>query len=264
MLFGLIAAGAVFAARWHGRHSTALAARAHAFWRYVGQRWSAHGYLAAHLAVGLAISVLALWCFAALADAVVDRAAITQFDIALDNTLHAHTRRRGIVIARLLSDIGSPIAMTILMIVVAVVLWLRHERLLLTTWLAAFVGGSVLDQALKLIFHRPRPTFQTPIIVAHGFSFPSGHSMGSLIGFGVLAYLILRVTRRRALRSAIVVATVALVLAIGISRLYLGVHYFSDVVAGYAAGIVWLTACLSGAEVTRGAPRPVEAPATYV
>lgn len=148
--------------------------------------------------------------------------------------------------------------MTVLMIVVAVVLWLRHERLLFTTWLAAFVGGSVLDQALKFIFHRPRPTFQTPIIVAHGFSFPSGHAMGSLIGFGLLAYLVIRVTRRVELRIAIIIAAVALVIAIGISRLYLGVHYFSDVVAGYAAGVVWLTACLSGAELTRGrAPNAV-------
>jgi len=76
--------------------------------------------------------------------------------------------------------------------------------------------------------------------------------MGSLIGFGLLAYLVVRVTRRQGLRGAIIVAAVALVIAIGISRLYLGVHYFSDVVAGYAAGVVWLTVCLSGAELTRG------------
>ena len=252
VLLGVIIAVALLGARWHRQHPGALRTRARSLWGNLGTRWSAHGYLAAHLALGLGVSVLALWGFVALADAVVEREAITQFDIALDNNLHEHATRLGIQIARLLSDVGSPIAMTALMIIVAVALWLRHERLLFITWLAAFVGGSVLDQTLKFLFHRPRPTFQTPIIVAHGFSFPSGHSMGSLIGFGMLAYLALRVTRRESLRTAIVIVAVALIVAIGLSRLYLGVHFFSDVVAGYAAGTVWLTMCLSGVELAAG------------
>jgi undecaprenyl-diphosphatase len=203
-----------------------------------------------HLVAGLVVSVLAVWGFLALADAVVEQDAITQFDIALADNLHSGATRFGIRLAHLLSDVGGPIAMSALMIAVAIVLWVRRERLLMTTWLVAFIGGSVLDQALKFSFRRTRPTFANPLVVAHGFSFPSGHAMGSLIGFGLLAYLMARMTRRPKLRVAIVVIACSLIVGVGLSRLYLGAHFFSDVVAGYAAGIVWLTACISGAELT--------------
>jgi undecaprenyl-diphosphatase len=88
--------------------------------------------------------------------------------------------------------------------------------------------------------------------------------MGSLIGYGMLAYVlvVLRFHRRNAQRS-VVLGAALLIVAIGLSRLYLGVHYFSDVVGGYAAGLLWLSACISGLEVARqwraGAP-PAAAP----
>lgn len=263
-LLALVASVALTVARWHRRHPGTLATHARALWGRFSKRWSPHAYLTVHLVAGLAVSVLALWGFVALADAVVEREAITQFDIALANGLHARATPLGIHTARLLSDIGSPIAMTILMIIVAIVLWARRERLLLITWLLAFIGGSVLDQALKLSFRRPRPTLPNPVLIAHGFSFPSGHAMGSLIGFGLFAYLMVRLTRRHAVHVAIVAGTCALVAGIGVSRLYLGVHYFSDVVAGYAAGIVWLMVCASGAELTAvdRSPHSMTAPAS--
>jgi undecaprenyl-diphosphatase len=76
--------------------------------------------------------------------------------------------------------------------------------------------------------------------------------MGSLIGYGMLAYVlaVLWIHRRRA-RLAVMLGAILLIVAIGLSRLYLGVHYFSDVVGGYAAGLLWLSACISGLEVAR-------------
>ncbi len=80
--------------------------------------------------------------------------------------------------------------------------------------------------------------------------------MGSLIGYGMLAYvLVVLVVQRRALRVGVVVGAAVLIVAVGLSRLYLGVHYFSDVVGGYAAGVLWLSACISGIEVARRRPR---------
>ena len=239
--------------RWHQRHPHALATHAKSLVQRFGWSWSPPAYLTTHLVLGLLVSIAGLWLFASLAEGVVEHEPVTRLDVAVDDALHAHTTAIGVRLARVLSDIGSPTAMTVLMVVVAIVLWTRRERALFATWIAAFGGGAILDQLLKVLFHRPRPTFAAPIIIAHGFSFPSGHAMGSLVGFGVLAYLALRLAHSHGQRLTIITIAIAFIVAIGLSRLYLGVHYLSDVVAGYAAGIVWLGACLSGAEIV--APR---------
>ena len=94
-----------------------------------------------------------------------------------------------------------------------------------------------------------------PLLTARGWSFPSGHAMGSLVAYGMLAYLLLRETHLgRHQRMLVIISAALLVLLIGLSRLYLGVHYFSDVIGGYAAGVVWLAACISGLEIVRRRP----------
>jgi undecaprenyl-diphosphatase len=113
-----------------------------------------------------------------------------------------------------------------------------------------------MDQVLKRVFHRPRPAWDLPILIARGWSFPSGHAMGSLVAYGMLVYLIVRTMGHARRRLALAGCALVLVLLIGLSRMYLGVHYFSDVVAGYAAGTVWLTACITGLEVVRRRPSP--------
>jgi undecaprenyl-diphosphatase len=112
-------------------------------------------------------------------------------------------------------------------------------------------GGSLLNLVLKGVWERPRPSFAAPFTVAGGWSFPSGHAMGSLIGYGLLAYVLLPSVRRHGARLVVIVSTTVLIGSIGFSRLYLGVHYFSDVIGGYAAGTVWLGACVSGLETVR-------------
>jgi undecaprenyl-diphosphatase len=79
--------------------------------------------------------------------------------------------------------------------------------------------------------------------------------MGSLVAYGMLAYLLVRELHGRRPRLAVIAGATVLVLLIGLSRIYLGVHYFSDVIGGYAAGVVWLAACISGLEVARRKPR---------
>jgi membrane-associated phospholipid phosphatase len=109
--------------------------------------------------------------------------------------------------------------------------------------------------------------FDDPILRLETWSFPSGHSSGALMIYGMLAYLLARAIPSRWIHDAIAVAAAFLIALIGLSRMYLGVHYFSDVIGGYAAGIVWLAACISGVEVVRRhfgqvalrASRPAEA-----
>src|SRR6478672_2858095 len=122
-------------------------------------------------------------------------------------------------------------------------------------YLGLHLTVGLLDLALKRVFHRTRPTWDVPLLTARGWSFPSGHAMGSLIAYGMLAYLLVRDAKGRRARVAIVVGAVLLVLLIGLSRMVLGVHYFSDVLGGYAAGVVWLAACITSLEVARRMPQ---------
>ena len=96
-----------------------------------------------------------------------------------------------------------------------------------------------LNQALKFAIQRPRPDgFQ--LAVEHGFSFPSGHSMVAMAFFGLLAWMVWRYEPDRATRIGCVVAFGAIVVLVGVSRIYLGVHYASDVIAGFCVSLAWL------------------------
>src|SRR2546423_2295791 len=246
----------VFGRWWseHRKHPGTLRQKARGLWAYTGLHWSPPAYLTLQLVISLGAPIAALALFALLADAVSDQEAITRLDLSFDNSLHSHASTLGITIARGVSFIGGPTAMAVLMIAGAVYLLVRREMLLLYGWLVAFIGGGALDWALKTIFQRDRPSFPNPFVHALGYSFPSGHSMGSLIGYGMLAYLIAHSVRRRGIDILVAICAGVLVLAIGFSRLYLGAHYLSDVLAGFAAGIVWLAANIIALEAS--APRP--------
>jgi undecaprenyl-diphosphatase len=127
----------------------------------------------------------------------------------------------------------------------------RRWWLYLGTWLAAVGGSALLDQLLKGLFARPRPFFEHPVLVEASYSFPSGHAMESFVLYGMLAYFAVLALKTWRARTAVVFGAALLVLLIGLSRMYLGVHYFSDVLAGYAAGGVWLCALITGAETVR-------------
>jgi len=220
-------------------------------WTFITARFARGQYLGLHLTIGFLISALGLWIFLGVTEDVIHHDPITQFDLTLLNWLQAHRGATGDHVFRAISALGSPLVMVILALGVAVILGTRKQGLLLQGWVTAFLGGSLLNTVLKHAIHRPRP-HTVPMAVYHSWSFPSGHAMGSLIGYGMLAYvLVLLGPRSSGARLAIVGGAAILVLAIGLSRLYLGAHYFSDVVGGFGAGMLWLSACISGLEVTR-------------
>ncbi len=160
---------------------------------------------------------------------------------------------------KLVTNIGSPVCLWIVSIVAVVVL-LRAGR----TRLALFVVvtalcGSFIDTAVKILVDRPRPVLLDPVASAHGKSFPSGHTMSSAVVYGALLLVFLPGVARR-WRPFLIGGTVTLVLAIGFSRLALGVHYLSDVLGGLVLGLAWLatsTAAFSIWRVERGR-RPVK------
>lgn len=135
---------------------------------------------------------------------------------------------------------GGPLGMTIVALGVAALLYVRGHRGL--AWYVVITGalGALMNVGLKALFERARPDLAEALRQAHGYSFPSGHAMGSMIVLGSLAYVMARSWGPWRLRSATIALLIASILAVGISRVYLGVHWISDIAAGFAAGFVWL------------------------
>jgi undecaprenyl-diphosphatase len=222
-------------------------------WTFVAARFARGEYLGLHLTIGLVASIGALWLFGGVTEDVIHNDPLTELDLDIVMWFRAHATPALDRIAVDVSLIGSPVTMATLGVIVVIVLAVRRRWILLGGWAGVYAGGGILDWGLKQIIHRPRPAGASTFLNGESWSFPSGHAMGSLFGYGMLAYLLARFWAKT-WRQRLTIMIVALVLAqgIGLSRLYLGVHYFSDVVAGYASGLVWLASCISGVEITLG------------
>jgi membrane-associated phospholipid phosphatase len=130
-------------------------------------------------------------------------------------------------------------------VVVGTLFWLWRSRLYsaLTLFAIACLGALILNQELKLLFAKPRPQLWSSQIVETTFSFPSGHALGSLVLYGFIGYLLAHQFPEIAGWSYAI--AVFLIAGIGFSRLYLGVHWPTDVIAGYGIGFLWLTICIA-------------------
>lgn len=134
-------------------------------------------------------------------------------------------------------------------------IWLKHRlELILFLWVG--LGSQLLNTLMKLWFHRERPDFHRLIEVA-GYSFPSGHSMAAFSLYGVISFLLWRHLPRRHQRTLLIIFAVFMTLGIGWSRIYLGVHYPSDVIGGYAASGAWLMLSIGLFEAYKNTRRSV-------
>jgi membrane-associated phospholipid phosphatase len=135
--------------------------------------------------------------------------------------------------------IGTPVGIAIIVVIVSALLALRR-RWRWAAYLIFTTGvGGLLNLQLKAFFARARPDLAEALRHASGYSFPSGHAMGSTICFAALSYLAFRAIPNWRARAAAVALAVSMIVAIASSRIYLGVHWISDIVAGIAAGTIW-------------------------
>jgi membrane-associated phospholipid phosphatase len=196
------------------------------------------------LFVALAAIALLLWGFAALADSFNETGRIARLDLAVLDWLQLHGSEGGERVFVLVSWLGAPVLIAV-DVTVAAWLALRHMWRWFALWIIAIVGGVLLDEMLKLAFRRARPSVASEFISGSSWSFPSGHAMNSLVGYAMLAFLLREHLTSTRARIAVTIGAVLLIAAIGFSRLYLGVHYLSDVTAGYLAGSAWVLACVT-------------------
>ena len=183
---------------------------------------------------------------------------IVRWDVDLARWLHEHSSHALVEVFQVVTWAGNAIVLAL--VTAAALAFLLRRRLLGTAVLvlAVAAGIEVLNAGLKLVFHRPRP--ELAFVHLDTYSFPSGHAAGSAAIYTLLAVL---VAKRLGLGGRVLVgmATVALLLVIGFSRLYLGAHYLSDVLAGLSLGLAWTAGwllafeALGAARFARAVPR---------
>ncbi|WP_422122557.1 phosphatase PAP2 family protein [Planococcus sp. X10-3] len=196
---------------------------------------------------GLAIAGLFIVVFAEFAEEVMEK-EFGIFDNSIITLMEVNQSEVMGLIMFLITELGSVWFLGALSIAVIWALWFKAKD----RWSAIFLviavgGGGLLTQLLKHFYGRERPSINEAID-AVGYSFPSGHSMGSLLFYGFMIYLIIRGSQKEWVKWVASITLGVLIILIGISRIYLGAHYPSDVAAGFIAGTIWLLLCVTALE----------------
>lgn len=224
---------------------------------FSGLRWlgaharSLYAVLGLYIALAFVATLLGLLAFAGIAELVQE--GVTQpTDEAILRWLQGWHSPSLDVAAMEVTALGSTLVLAMVVLASTAFLWMSHHRYSVALLWIAVAGGGVLNSVLKEIFDRPRPEVFEWVAPYAGFaSFPSGHAMSSMIVYSTLAYLVVRLEPTRWMRRLTLAIAALVIILVGLSRLYLGVHYPSDVLAGFIAGFAWANLCAFGLEVLR-------------
>jgi undecaprenyl-diphosphatase len=212
----------------------------------------------------LALAITGIWAFAELADEVVEGATRN-----LDRDLLLLLRTRGDPddpigpdwveeIMRDFTAMGGIAVLTLATLAVAGFFLLQRKRASMLYLLVAVGGGLLLSTLAKNLFDRPRPDLVPYGSAVHTASFPSGHSMLAAVIYLTLGVLVARTLLQRRLKVYVLLLSTLVVILVGVSRVYLGVHWPTDVLAGWLAGVAWACLCMLGARwlARRGSVEP--------
>lgn len=198
-------------------------------------------FLSLSLLLGLAAAIGTLIFFSWLTDQVFEGDAL-HFDEATRDAVHTLASPLMTAVMRFLSFVGSTIVLTIgttiVVIWFATKRWGREAKL----FAATMIGAALLNITLKLTFKRARPTPFFDLTPPETYSFPSGHSLASACFFGALAAILSARIKNRRVRTIVWIVCTIMFLSIGFSRIYLGVHHTTDVIAGFSAALIWILA----------------------
>ena len=218
---------------------------------FVRARLSPTRYFGLHLTLGALVLVGASWLFGGIAEDVVTGDPLTIVDAQVAAWFHAHAEPALTHSMLLFTNLHGTWGITLLSILMALFLiWKRAWEWLLALVLAV-PGGMLLNVLTKQAFGRARPDFAEPMLALTTFSFPSGHVAASTLFYGLLAAFV--VARIKAWRWRVLVPILAflVVALVALSRVALGAHYLSDVLAGFAESIAWLALCLTAIHTLR-------------
>jgi membrane-associated phospholipid phosphatase len=212
---------------------------------FLAARFSPEGAFGLQLTAGVALIVLAALAFGLLAEDVVRGAAITRLDVQLAEWFRARATpgfTRAMLFVTHSNGLAGSSAMAALL---AFWFWRRrlHAWLLLTV--LAMPGGLLLNVVLKHVFRRARPSLHDPLLTLETYSFPSGHTAAATVFYGLLACWLLQRVHGWPARALVLLAAAFMIGLVALSRMYLGVHYLSDVLAAALESLAWLALCMT-------------------
>jgi membrane-associated phospholipid phosphatase len=238
---------------WNAFRSTALAAkikRLPFLGRVLSSAVTATRYLGVVAVIGFLVAMGATVLFFEVADEIGVDDELAAFDVELSAALHEHVSRETLQAFAVITHLGDTNLMIAIGVIVFAYLFKYRDRLVALAWAVATISGGLMNRLLKIIFERSRPVHDHGLVIETSWSFPSGHAAGSMLMYGLLAYLLVRYTKA-ALHIPIALAGITLIILVGSSRVILQVHYLSDVLAGYMAATVWVAICIAALEAIR-------------
>lgn len=212
---------------------------------WLQERLTPGSYLGLQLTVGLVVLITATWMFGGIAEDVVTNDSLTQVDQAVAMWFHAHSNAPLTAFMSSVSRVHDVTGIGLLALLLAAYLgWKRLWHRLLALALTV-PGGMLLNVLLKFAFHRARPALGNVDLNPTTYSFPSGHTMAATVLYGFAAALIVSMATTWQWKVLAVLVAITMIMLVGFSRVYLGVHYLSDVLAAIAEGVAWLALCLT-------------------
>jgi len=205
----------------------------------------AGGLLGLHLTAGVALMAVAVFVFGSIAADVVEKSGIAVLDLRLSIWFEAHLTPAATFLLLAITTLNSVLGVVLLAGLFGALLYRQEAWHWLLALVIAVPGGMLLNVLLKQVFQRARPTFDDPLVMLSTYSFPSGHTSGATLFYGVLAAYLICSARSGLLRVLSGLLALVMIALVGLSRIYLGAHYLSDVLAAVAVGCAWLALTLT-------------------
>ena len=216
---------------------------------YLRARISSEGLFGLHLTIGSAALIGSAWLFGGIAEDLINNDPLMFVDAIISEWFRIYATPSVTAKMVLVSSLASTPAVSGLWIFLSAFLLSKRRWYEILALALVVPGGALLNLALKIAFARARPEWGDVDLI--GYSFPSGHTMTATLLYGLIGvYFVLRVDSWR-WRAMAIALTFMIICAVGFSRIYLGAHYFSDVIAAFAAGAAWLAICLTAVETLR-------------
>lgn len=204
------------------------------------------------------IATAALVCFAAIASDAIYGGPLRAIEVRLASAIDYRAHPQLTPLMLVVTNVGSAALVSVVAAIAMAVLLRRQQRRSAMFLVIAVYGGMLLNAGLKQVFRRARPLLENPILVLETYSFPSGHAVAATVLYGGLAMVTITAARTAKARNGTLGVAIALILATCLSRIYLGVHHLSDVLAGMMEGFAWLIVCHGLTRHTFGNARPTQ------